>query len=72
MPRILIDEPTVSMFFHVNNSPFAGKEGQYLTSRNISERLFRETLSNVSLKVNKLMRLMFLKFVAGENFKWQF
>tara|TARA_A100001388_G_scaffold271230_1_gene249737 strand:- start:1226 stop:3046 length:1821 start_codon:yes stop_codon:yes gene_type:complete len=53
LPRILIDEPTVSMFFHVNNSPFAGKEGQYLTSRNISERLFRETLSNVSLKVNK-------------------
>ena len=39
------------MFFHVNNGPFAGKEGKYLTSRNISERLFRETLSNVSLKV---------------------
>ena len=53
LPRILIDEPTVSMFFHVNNSPFAGKEGKFLTSRNISERLFRETLSNVSLKVNK-------------------
>ena len=41
------------MFFHVNNSPFAGKEGKFLTSRNISERLFRETLSNVSLRVNK-------------------
>jgi len=53
LPRILIDEPTVSMFFHVNNSPFAGKEGKFLTSRNISERLSRETLSNVSLKVNK-------------------
>tara|TARA_B110000263_G_scaffold37082_1_gene28645 strand:- start:3653 stop:5467 length:1815 start_codon:yes stop_codon:yes gene_type:complete len=53
LPRILIDEPTVSMFFHVNNSPFAGKEGKFLTSRNISERLFRETLSNVSLKVNE-------------------
>ena len=53
LPRILIDEPTVSMFFHVNNSPFAGKEGKFLTSRNISERLFSETLSNVSLKVNK-------------------
>ena len=53
LPRISIDEPTVSMFFHVNNSPFAGKEGKFLTSRNISERLFRETLSNVSLKVNK-------------------
>ena len=55
LERIVIDEPTVSMFFHVNNSPFAGKEGKYLTSRNISERLHRETLSNVSLKVNKTM-----------------
>jgi GTP-binding protein len=53
LPRILIDEPTVSMFFHVNNSPFAGKDGKFLTSRNISERLFMETLSNVSLKVNE-------------------
>ena len=52
LPRIKIDEPTVSMFFHVNNSPFAGREGKFLTSRNISERLFKETLSNVSLKVN--------------------
>jgi len=51
LPRIVVDEPTVSMFFHVNNSPFAGKEGKFLTSRNISERLYRETLSNVSLKV---------------------
>ena len=51
LTRIKVDEPTVSMFFHVNNGPFAGKEGKYLTSRNISERLFRETLSNVSLKV---------------------
>ena len=53
LERIIIDEPTVSMFFHVNNSPFAGKEGKYLTSRNISERLFREILSNVSLRVNE-------------------
>ena len=52
LPRIKIDEPTVSMFFHVNNGPFAGKEGKFLTSRNISERLHRETLSNVSLRVN--------------------
>ncbi len=53
LPRILVDEPTVSMFFHVNNGPFAGREGKFLTSRNISERLQRETLSNVSLKINK-------------------
>ena len=52
LPRIVVDEPTVSMFFHVNNSPFAGKEGKFLTSRNISERLHRETLSNVSLRIN--------------------
>jgi len=52
LPRIVIDEPTVSMFFHVNTSPFAGTEGKFLTSRNISERLYRETLSNVSLKIN--------------------
>ena len=52
LPRIKIDEPTVSMFFHVNNGPFAGKEGRFLTSRNISERLHRETLSNVSLRVD--------------------
>ena len=53
LPRIVIDEPTVSMFFHVNDSPFAGKEGKFLTSRKISERLYQETLSNVSLKVKK-------------------
>jgi len=51
LPRIEIDEPTVSMHFHVNNSPFAGKEGKYLTSRNISERLQKEILGNVSLQV---------------------
>ena len=51
LPRIKIDEPTVSMFFHVNDGPFAGKEGKFLTSRNISDRLHKETLSNVSLKV---------------------
>tara|TARA_B100002051_G_scaffold134501_1_gene127785 strand:+ start:243 stop:2057 length:1815 start_codon:yes stop_codon:yes gene_type:complete len=52
LPRIIIDEPTVSMFFHVNNSPFAGQDGKFLTSRNISERLHKETLSNVSLRVD--------------------
>ena len=56
LPRILIDEPTVSMLFYVNNGPFAGKEGKYLTSRNISERLDREILGNVSLQVHKTQR----------------
>ena len=51
LPRIEIDEPTVSIFFHVNNGPFAGREGKYVTSRNISDRLQKEILSNVSLQI---------------------
>ena len=51
LPRIEIDEPTVSMFFHVNNGPFAGREGKYLTSRHLSDRLQKEILGNVSLQV---------------------
>ncbi len=50
-PRIEIEEPTVSMFFWVNDSPFAGKEGKFLTSRQIRERLLKETLTNISIKV---------------------
>ena len=51
LPRIKVDEPTVSMLFYVNDSPFAGKDGKFLTTRHLSERLNRETLSNVSLQV---------------------
>ena len=51
LPRIKIDEPTVSMLFCVNTSPFAGKDGTYITTRHISERLQKEIMSNVSLKV---------------------
>jgi len=51
LPRIKIDEPTVSMLFYVNNGPFAGKDGKYLTSRHINERLQKEILSNVSIQV---------------------
>jgi len=52
LPRIQIDEPTVAMLFYVNNGPFAGKEGKYLTTRNIKDRLEKEILSNVSLQVS--------------------
>jgi GTP-binding protein len=51
LPRIKIDEPTISIVFSVNNGPFAGKEGKLVTSRNIKERLERELLVNVSIRV---------------------
>lgn len=50
---LTVDEPTVSMTFQVNNSPFAGKEGKYLTSRQIGERLDRELIANVALRVKQ-------------------
>jgi GTP-binding protein len=52
LPRIKVDEPTVSMLFYVNNSPTAGKEGKYLTSRQLDARLQAEILSDVSLRIN--------------------
>jgi GTP-binding protein len=52
LPRVVIDEPTVSMVFSVNMSPFAGQEGKYVTSRNLKERLERELLINVSIRVD--------------------
>ncbi len=51
LPALTVDEPTVSMTFQVNTSPFAGREGKYVTSRNIKDRLERELLHNVALRV---------------------
>ena len=53
LPFVKIDEPTISMNFIVNNSPFAGREGKYVTSRNIRERLFKEVETNVSMRVEE-------------------
>jgi GTP-binding protein len=53
LPRIKIDEPTIAMQFTVNTSPFAGREGQFVTSRNLRERLDKELLTNVSIKVEE-------------------
>lgn len=51
LPTITIDEPTLSMMFMVNNSPFAGREGEFVTSRHLRDRLYREIQTNVSMKV---------------------
>jgi len=53
LPHIPIDEPTIAMTFTINNSPFAGREGTYVTSRNLRDRLDRELLTNVSIRVEE-------------------
>jgi GTP-binding protein len=52
LPRIKVDEPTISMVFSINTSPFAGQDGKYVTSRNLRDRLKKELLYNVSIKVD--------------------
>lgn len=54
LPHLSVDEPTMSMTFQVNNSPFAGREGKFVTSRQIKERLDRELIHNVALRVEEM------------------
>jgi GTP-binding protein len=67
LPRITVDDPTVSMVFSINDSPIAGKDGKYVQSRKIQERLYKETLSNVAIKVeNSPGEESFIVKVRGE------
>jgi GTP-binding protein len=66
LPPIHIDEPTIAMTFTINTSPFAGKEGQWVTSRNLRDRLDKELLTNVSIKVDVLNPDTFKVMGRGE------
>ncbi|MFH0919407.1 MAG: translational GTPase TypA [Fibrobacterota bacterium] len=56
LPGITVDEPTVSMIFYVNSSPFCGRDGKFLTSRHLRDRLYREALGNVAIKIKPTER----------------
>jgi GTP-binding protein len=66
LPKIQIDEPTIGMTFTINNSPFVGREGTFVTSRNLKERLDKELLTNVSIRVDVLSPETFKVMGRGE------
>ncbi|MBZ5586034.1 MAG: translational GTPase TypA [Acidobacteriia bacterium] len=66
LPQIQIDEPTIAMAFTINNGPFSGREGQWVTSRNLRERLDKELLTNVSIRVEELGHDTFKVMGRGE------
>ena len=65
MPRLVVDEPTLQMVFGINNSPLAGREGKYLTSRHLRERLMKELEKNVALRVEPIAAEQFWSPAAG-------
>ena len=67
LPFLKINDPTVEMTFSVNDSPFAGREGKFVTSRQLRDRLFRETLKDVSLRVSEIEGVMDAFNVAGRG-----
>ena len=66
LPVIKVDPPTLSMFFQVNDGPFSGKEGKFVTSRQLRERLYQEALTNISMKVEDTDRMEIFK-VSGRG-----
>src|SRR5438067_7773481 len=66
LPQIQIDEPTIAMAFTINTSPFAGREGQWVTSRNLRDRLDKELLTNVSIRVEEIGHDTFKVMGRGE------
>ena len=66
LPQIHIDEPTIAMAFTINTSPFAGREGQWVTSRNLRDRLDKELLTNVSIRVEEIGHDTFKVMGRGE------
>ena len=72
LPFVEIDEPTLNMNFIVNNSPFAGQDGDFVTSRHLRDRLMKELETNVSLRVEETDSQIHLKLVEEENFIFQF
>lgn len=66
LPSVKIDEPTISMNFIVNDSPFAGKDGEYITSRHLKDRLERELLSNVAMRMEEVSTDSFKVLGRGE------
>jgi GTP-binding protein len=70
LPPIVVDEPTISMNFAANTSPFAGRDGKFVTGRHVRDRLAKETLGNVRFASSRPRTPMSSKFRAAANYNW--